>query len=276
MTTRARKDDDWGTPVNVGAHPNTSSWEGLPNISADERVLFFYSDRPGGYGGMDIYMAMRPTVSDAWGPAVNLGPMINTPYYDTSPSFSADGCTLHFAHNDVTEWGGRHTGWGGTFKIYRMTIRPVVDLNSDGIVDSADMCIIVDHWGEDYSLCDIGPTPFGDGIVDVQDLIVLSEHLFENVDDPTLIAHWALDETEGNTAQDSANANGDWYRVGFVRDGINRILYVDDIEVTRDTAETLESADAGLCIGAASTLAPGAYFSGLIDDVRIYNRAVKP
>jgi hypothetical protein len=37
----------------------------------------------------------------------------------------------------------------------------------------------VDHWGEDYSLCDIGPMPWGDGIVDVQDLIVLAEHLFE-------------------------------------------------------------------------------------------------
>ncbi len=56
-----------------------------------------------------------------------------------------------------------------------------VDLNGDGIVDAADMCIIVDHWGEDYSLCDIGPMPWGDGVVDVQDLIVLAEHLFEEV-----------------------------------------------------------------------------------------------
>jgi len=41
------------------------------------------------------------------------------------------------------------------------------------------MCIVVDHWGQDYPLCDIGPTPFGDGIVDVQDFIVFAEHLFE-------------------------------------------------------------------------------------------------
>jgi N-acetylneuraminic acid mutarotase len=57
----------------------------------------------------------------------------------------------------------------------------IVDFNGDGIVDAADMCIMVDHWGEDYSLCDIGPTPFGDGVVDVQDLIVLAEHLFEEI-----------------------------------------------------------------------------------------------
>ncbi len=61
----------------------------------------------------------------------------------------------------------------------KLTNEPIVDFNGDGIVDTADMCIMVDHWGENYSLCDIGPTPFGDGIVDVQDLIVLAEHLFE-------------------------------------------------------------------------------------------------
>ena len=57
----------------------------------------------------------------------------------------------------------------------------VVDFNGDGIVDCADMCIMVDHWGEDYPLCDIAPSPWGDGIVDVHDLIVLAEHLFEEV-----------------------------------------------------------------------------------------------
>jgi CubicO group peptidase (beta-lactamase class C family) len=52
---------------------------------------------------------------------------------------------------------------------------PVVDLNSDGIVDAEDMCVMVDHWGTDNSLCDTGPMPWGDGVVDVQDLIVLAE-----------------------------------------------------------------------------------------------------
>jgi predicted secreted protein len=56
---------------------------------------------------------------------------------------------------------------------------PSPDFNGDGIVDSADLCIMVDHWGEDCPLCDIAPPPFGDGIVDVNDLILLAEHLFE-------------------------------------------------------------------------------------------------
>ena len=80
----------------------------------------------------------------------------------------------------------------------------VVDFNGDGIVDCADMCKIVDHWGEYYPLCDIGPTPLGDGIVDVQDLIVLAEHLFTY---PGAVAYWKLDETEGDIAYDSVAAN---------------------------------------------------------------------
>jgi len=58
---------------------------------------------------------------------------------------------------------------------------PIVDFNGDGIVDAADMCMMVDYWGTDTPLCDIGPMPWGDGIVDVQDLIVLAEHLFEEI-----------------------------------------------------------------------------------------------
>ncbi len=67
----------------------------------------------------------------------------------------------------------------GSFDIWQAPILPIVDLNSDGIVDATDMCIIVNNWGTDNSLCDMGPMPWGDGIVDVQDLIVLAEHLFE-------------------------------------------------------------------------------------------------
>ena len=70
--------------------------------------------------------------------------------------------------------------------------------------------------------------------------------------------------------------DGDWHRVGLVRNGNDRILYVDDTEVAHDTAEPIESAEGGLYIGAASALEPDSFFSGLIDDICIYNRAVKP
>jgi hypothetical protein len=67
-----------------------------------------------------------------------------------------------------------------------------------------------------------------------------------------------------------------WHHVGFVWDGSYRILYVDGVEVAKDTAaqNPLKSATGGLHIGADKTLSAGTFFSGLIDDVRIYNAAL--
>jgi len=55
-----------------------------------------------------------------------------------------------------------------------------------------------------------------------------------------------------------------------------RMLYVDDVEVARDTPTSLESSEDGLYIGAGKDLEAGTFWTGLIDDVRIYNRAITP
>ena len=120
---------------------------------------------------MDLWMARRKNASDPFGPAVRLPDHVNSAYGEWGPCLSPDGSTLYFSSN-------RH-GNHKDFDIYQVPIIPIVDFNGDGIVDSADMCLMVDHWGTDEPLCDIGPMPWGDGIVDVQDLIVLAEHLFE-------------------------------------------------------------------------------------------------
>ena len=67
--------------------------------------------------------------------------------------------------------------------------------------------------------------------------------------------------------------DGVWHRVGLVYDGSNRALYVDDVEVARDAQAGLESARTGLYIGMGKNMEPGTFFSGLIDDVRVYDRA---
>jgi N-acetylneuraminic acid mutarotase len=248
----------------------------------------------------------------------------------------------------------------------------VVDFNGDGIVDSLDMCIMVEYWHTDEPFYDIAPPPFGDGIVDVQDLIILSEHLFTY---PGAVAYWKLDETEGDIAYDSAAVNdavvfggavwqpaggmvdgalqldgvddyvatdfilnpteesfsifawikggaagqvvlsragganwlstdssdgnlitqlkgagrsasplqsqtvitnGEWHRIGLVREGSLRTLYVDGITVAQDTQDGLEAYASGLYIGTGKAMEPGSFWTGLIDDVRIYNRAVHP
>ena len=70
--------------------------------------------------------------------------------------------------------------------------------------------------------------------------------------------------------------DGNWHHIGFVWDDSNRTLYVDDVEVATDTQPRMRSSYGDLYIGAGKNLDPGNFFSGLIDDVRIYNRAITP
>jgi hypothetical protein len=70
--------------------------------------------------------------------------------------------------------------------------------------------------------------------------------------------------------------DGQWRHIGFVWDGSRRYLYVDGVEVARDvgTLALLKSSDGGLHIGAGKSLDVGSLWSGLIDDVRIYDQAL--
>ena len=177
FTTRPTKDDPWGEPVNLGPTVNSSSSERRPFIANDGLMLFFDSERPGGYGQGDLYVTTRATLSDPWGTPVNLGPTVNSSAYEELPSISADGSTLYFVSED-------RPGGFGSCDIWQVAILPVVDFNADGIVDSADVCMMVDHWLTDEPLYDIAPLPYGDGIVDVKDLVLLAEHLTKVVEDP--------------------------------------------------------------------------------------------
>jgi hypothetical protein len=70
--------------------------------------------------------------------------------------------------------------------------------------------------------------------------------------------------------------DGSWHRIGFVWDGSNRTLYVDGIAVAQDTQDGLGNSEGGLYIGCGKAMEAGTFFSGLIDDVRIYNRVIIP
>ncbi|MBN2315461.1 MAG: hypothetical protein JXM79_16145 [Sedimentisphaerales bacterium] len=68
----------------------------------------------------------------------------------------------------------------------------------------------------------------------------------------------------------------EWHRIGFVRDGSLRTLYVDGLVVAEDTQDSLNGSDDGLYIGTDKAAGSDSFWSGLIDDVRVYNRAVLP
>lgn len=72
--------------------------------------------------------------------------------------------------------------------------------------------------------------------------------------------------------------DGLWHEIGFAWDGAYRCLYLDGLEVARDETALAElgTAEGGLFFGTASDLDEGTFFSGLIDDIRIYNKAVTP
>ncbi len=159
--------DPWTAPINLGPNVNTSAHDTFPSISTDGLTLVFNR------GYASIYATTRKSIDDDWGPAVML-PFDNPPGNFHSPTLSPDGSTLYF--NVASAWGTL-----GKNDIWQVNFIPIVDFNGDGIVDSLDMCIMVDNWHTNNTLCDIAPLPLGDGFVDVQDLIVLAEHLFEEV-----------------------------------------------------------------------------------------------
>jgi hypothetical protein len=197
MTQRASLSEPWISPVNLGPQVNNPLEQGAPDITNDGRLLFF----SGYFSGMDwdLWYA-KQNIDATWGIPVNLGPPVNSDSdADLCPCISADGRMLYFS--------SFRPGGNGRSDIWQVPVEPVVDLNSDGIVDSADMCIMVENWGTDEPLCDIGPTPLGDGIVDTHDLVVLAEHLFEEVFPIELVAYWKLNGEEGDIAYNSISDN---------------------------------------------------------------------
>lgn len=99
------KGDQWSKPVKLGNTINTKYWEPSATITADEKVIFFTSNRDGGYGGRDIYMT-KMLENGQFGPAILLGPKINTPEDEDSPFIHADGKTLYFSSKGHKTMGG--------------------------------------------------------------------------------------------------------------------------------------------------------------------------
>lgn len=95
----------WGEPINPGPNVNSEQWDSQPCLSPDKETLYFASRRPGGLGGIDIYVS-RLQPSGRWGQAENLGPGINTPGDDQCPFIHADNQTLYFTSNGLPGYGG--------------------------------------------------------------------------------------------------------------------------------------------------------------------------
>ncbi len=95
----------WSEPQNLGPNVNTDFYESGPTLSPDKRALYFVSNRPGGYGGRDLYVCYRQA-NGKWGPATNMGPEINSTGDEQAPFIHADNQTLYYTSDGLPGYGG--------------------------------------------------------------------------------------------------------------------------------------------------------------------------
>lgn len=140
------------------AFDDDSSQYGHPYLSADGNLFFFVSDKPGGYGGTDLYMCKR--TSTKWSSPINLGPSVNTAGNELFPCYAGQG-VLVFSSNGLAGFGGydlyatQHKGTWGT------PLNLLVPINSKG----DDMSLFFDKTKKSFYLSSLRPK--GKGSLDI-------------------------------------------------------------------------------------------------------------
>jgi outer membrane protein OmpA-like peptidoglycan-associated protein len=97
---------EWTLPVDPGKNINTKYHESSACLSADGNTIYFSSDRPGGYGGRDLYKSQWDPIKKEWGIALNLGAVINTPFDEEGIFIHPGGLTLYFSSKGHNSMGG--------------------------------------------------------------------------------------------------------------------------------------------------------------------------
>ncbi|HPM32231.1 MAG TPA: OmpA family protein [Chryseolinea sp.] len=105
----------WGEPAPLPGIINSSFMEKSVTISTDEKTLYFSSNRPGGFGGLDIYRATKDSKGQ-WTNVKNVGPKINTEMDEDGLFIDYDDVTLYFSSKG-------HKGMGG-FDVFKNTYDP--------------------------------------------------------------------------------------------------------------------------------------------------------
>ncbi len=100
-----QKDGTWGTPVPLPDVINSSYKESSVSLTKDGNTLYFASNRPGGLGGLDIYVCTKDSRGN-WSRVKNLGPSINSAEDEESPFIDYEGTTLYFSTKARRGMGG--------------------------------------------------------------------------------------------------------------------------------------------------------------------------
>ena len=85
---------------------NGAGLDGCPFISRDGKTFYMASDRPGGLGGLDIWVSTRERIDDPWGAPANVGAPVNSAANDFCPTIARDGHLFYFVSNRAGGCGG--------------------------------------------------------------------------------------------------------------------------------------------------------------------------
>jgi hypothetical protein len=312
MTTRRSRAADWSPPVNLGPAFNTSYWEGAPSLSPDLKTLYFLSDRPGGMGGYDMYEVPIIPILDFNGDGiVDIGDLLflieswgqDDSTADIGPAPWGDGIV------DVQDLEVLMSYWGQEVEDPTLVAHWKLDeaegsIAEDSAGDNNGIVFGDALWQPDGGMIkgalqfdgidDYVSTPFvlnpADGKFSIfawikggaPGQVIISQTggadwlRMDSVEGCLMTALCASGRGGTSLKSESVITDGDWHRIGFVWDGTHRALYVDDILAAESTQQGLGSATGRLNIGCGMNSGAGTFWSGLIDDVRIYNRVVTP
>jgi len=308
MTRRETRDADWETPINLGPVVNAGNFDATPDLSSDGSTLYFCSERPGGFGSVDLWQ-------------VPICPLVD---FTGDYRVDIEDLTILIEH------------WGTGESLCDIGPMPW----GDGVVDAQDLEILMRDWEKElpdpnllahwklddtegmFAVDSVGENngivfgnaewkpeggQFGGALeFDGTDDMVIAGFVLNpeegpfsafawikgSTSDQVIISqqggvNWLMVDMDGRLITELKSdgrrpssplysetpvTDDNWHKVGFVWDGAQRTLYVDDLPVATDSQTGLGGSAGGLVIGTGQ----GAFWSGMIDDVRIYDRVVVP
>ena len=309
MARRASLNDPWGPPVNLGPQINTSLADVVARMSLDGSTLYFATGSPG--GNWDYYEAPIIPVVDFNGDgkvdgkevlamAYNWGQNVSA--YDIGPTALGDGVvdandlivladyigtewvdptllarwTLDEGTGSVAiDWVGRHDAMVGGTVLWQPEGKIGGALTFDGKTTFArTMSLVVDPAKGPFSV--IAWVKGGGAGRVIVSQVSGADWLYLNQYGMLTTDLKAAGTNGKSLTSDAFMIDDQWHRVALTWDGTNRTLQMDGAEVARDTQPSPASSTGSLQLGGGKSLGAGTFWSGLIDDVRVYNRVVQP
>lgn len=217
-TSTKTKSGEWSSPAPI-KEINTAFKEPSVTISADKTILYFSSNRPGGFGGLDLYKVTKQK-NGTWSAPINLGATVNTEGDEDSPFISADDKHFYFSSNG-------HFGMGG-YDIFKSEINPKTRMpgepkNVGAPINSSDDDIYfviaadkksayyssakIDGYGEkDIYKIDLDTSFVIDNASDLESLTKLPVHLISYRTERTYTSNAKVPATPGDLCPDKSEA----------------------------------------------------------------------